>query len=113
MREVYESDISSAKTIPSLMVLAFDYAQNVEIPHDPLQPGKFYYMSPLKCYQFGIVNEGNGTQVHYLYSEGTGAKGADEVVSLLWKKLQSIDRNQVRNLRLWADNYPVKTKTTL
>ena len=53
MRDEYERDIRKAKDVSDSdrpIVVSFDYAQNLEIPHDPLQPQKFYFTSLLKAY---------------------------------------------------------------
>ncbi|CAG8559349.1 3592_t:CDS:2, partial [Racocetra fulgida] len=60
MRDAYENDIHVAKTCDrsSFRIFSFDFAQNLELPHDPQQPGKWYYLSLLKAHQFGLVDEG-------------------------------------------------------
>ena len=48
-------------------VFAFDYSQNVPIPHSAAQPGQFYYFSLPNIYHFGIADEGIMRQYNYLY----------------------------------------------
>ena len=51
---------------------SFDFAQQVHIPSDPLQPGPMYFLTPRKCALFGICCEAIPRQVrlkeqHILY----------------------------------------------
>ncbi|CAG8465155.1 13187_t:CDS:2 [Dentiscutata heterogama] len=61
LREVYENDIQKAKSSDhsSFHVFSFDFAQNIELSHNPQQPGSWYYLSLLKIHQFGLVDEDN------------------------------------------------------
>lgn len=64
--------------------ISFDYAQNVQIPHQPQQVGPLYFKTPRKCHIFGVCCEAIPRQVNYLIDEScmTG-KGANETVSYL------------------------------
>ncbi|CAG8652387.1 14729_t:CDS:2, partial [Racocetra fulgida] len=92
MREAYKNDIQMAKESnrSAFRVLSFDFAQNVEIPHDPQQPGRWYYSSLLKVHQFGLVEEGIDRHWHFLYTEAKAAKGANEVTSMVHLFLTSV-----------------------
>ncbi|CAG8685389.1 3939_t:CDS:2, partial [Racocetra fulgida] len=50
MREAYKNNIQMAKKSDrsAFHVLSFDFAQNIELPHDPQQPERWYYSSLLK-----------------------------------------------------------------
>jgi hypothetical protein len=48
------------------MHYSFDFAQQVHLPSDPLQPGPVYFLTPRKCGLFGICCEGLPQQVNYL-----------------------------------------------
>ena len=37
---------------------SFDYAQQVHLPHDPMQPGPMYFLCPRKVEIFGVCCEG-------------------------------------------------------
>ena len=70
----------------------FDYAQNVDCPQlGSEQPGEMYYYSPLNINIFGIVdaNAEQETLTSYCYHEGQGAKGGDNVTSMLYHYLKS------------------------
>ena len=63
---------------------SFDYAQQVHIPADPLQPGPIYFLTPRKCAVFGVNCEAIPRQVNFLTDEaGECGKGANNVVSRL------------------------------
>ena len=66
--------------------LVVDYCQNVDMPQlGANQPGKTYYLSPLRVFVFGIVNCGlsGGTLDAYVYHEGEGRKGGNNVASMI------------------------------
>ena len=63
---------------------AFDMAQQVHYPSNPLQPGPIYFLTPRKCALFGVCCESIPRQINYLIDEAcdTG-KGANTIISLL------------------------------
>lgn len=66
------------------MHYSFDFAQQVHIPSDPLQPGPVYFMTPRKCGLFGICCEGLPMQINYLVDEAASStKGSSAVISYL------------------------------
>lgn len=63
---------------------SFDYAQQVHIPSNPLQPGPIYFLVPRKCGLFGVCCEGIPQQVNFVIDEAhLISKGANAVVSYL------------------------------
>ena len=63
---------------------AFDYAQQVHFPSDPMQPGPVYFLTPRKCAIFGVNLEAIPRQVNFLTDEaGCCGKGSNAVVSQL------------------------------
>jgi hypothetical protein len=73
-----------------------DYGQNMALPaFHKEQPGCAYYYSPLNIYNGGVVDQAfldeNGQITNLLYAhvyhEGEGKKGANNVVSLVYKTL--------------------------
>jgi hypothetical protein len=67
-----------------VMHYSFDYAQQIHIPNDPLQPGPMFFLVPYKIQVFGIANEAFKTQHNYLNPEScTISKGSDSVISFL------------------------------
>jgi hypothetical protein len=51
------------------MHYSFDYAQQIHIPHDPIQPGPMFFLVPYKVQVFGIANEALKMQHNYLNPE--------------------------------------------
>jgi hypothetical protein len=71
-----------------------DFAQNLQIPHfGDEQPGDTYYYSPLFVYVFGVVDVSSTPDVlfAYGYREDDGAKGGNNVASLLLKSLRDFN----------------------
>ncbi|CAG8490752.1 6751_t:CDS:2 [Racocetra fulgida] len=66
------------------------HVNDYQLPHDPQQPGKWYYLSLLKVYQFGLVDEGIDLHWHNLYTEGKALKRANEVTSIIHLFLTSV-----------------------
>ena len=67
-------------------VITFDFAQNLQLLHfGEEQPGDTYYFSPLSLHVFGIVNHSpEKDHLHgFLYHEGEGKKGSNNVASLV------------------------------
>jgi hypothetical protein len=72
--------------------LVADYSQNLGLPHfGEEQPGDTYYFSPLSVYIFGIVDVSFSPDVlhAYGYTEDQGAKGGNNVASLIMHALES------------------------
>uniref|UniRef100_A0A1X7V0T5 DUF7869 domain-containing protein n=1 Tax=Amphimedon queenslandica TaxID=400682 RepID=A0A1X7V0T5_AMPQE len=63
---------------------SFDYAQQVQFPSNPLQPGPMYFLTARKCGIFGVCCEAILQQVNFLVDKTflTG-KGANAVNSML------------------------------
>ena len=40
-----------------MLHVGFDFAQQVHLPSDPLQPGPIYFLTPRKCGIFGVCRE--------------------------------------------------------
>ena len=65
------------------MHYSFDYAQQIHIPNDPLQPGPIFFLVPYKIQVFGKANEEFKTQRNHLNPSCTISKGSDSVISFL------------------------------
>ena len=80
--EVDFNESREACSFDGTMHYSFDYAQQVHIPSNPLQPGPIYFKAPRKCGIFGIMCEGVPCQVNYLIDEAsTVGKGANATIS--------------------------------
>lgn len=70
--------------------LVADYCQNMALPHQGMtQPGETYYFSPLTINCFGTADAGfeNPQMRAYVYDEGVGKKGGNNVASLLYRDI--------------------------
>ena len=64
------------------MHYSFDFAQQVHIPSNPMQPGPIYFKTPRKCAIFGVMCEAIPRQVNYLIDEASDVgKGANTTIS--------------------------------
>ena len=71
-----------------------DFAQNLDLPHfGSEQPGDTYYYSPLRIYLFGIVSsyKRKDSLLCQYFTEGEGAKGGNNVASMLWNNFKIND----------------------
>ena len=68
-----------------------DYAQNMDLPHfGGEQPGDVYYFSPLNINIFGCCDYSTENMQTFIYNEGEGKKGGNNVVLLLDQALGNI-----------------------
>ena len=69
---------------------SFDYAQQVHVPSNPMQPGPIYFKTPRKCGIFGVMCEGIPQQVNFLIDEAVDTgKGANATISYLHYYLEN------------------------
>lgn len=83
---------------------SFDFAQNLTLPQCAEKPCDLYFRTLRHVYLFGIVDESKNIQTNYLVDEFDMAKGANEVVSMLWHYLQSHQNTIKSKLVFNADN---------
>ena len=63
---------------------SFDFAQQVHLPHEPMQRGPVYFVCPRKVGIFGLCCEGLPRQVNFLIDEShCTSKGSTAVISYL------------------------------
>eukprot|EP00978_Attheya_sp_CCMP212_P039672 scaffold208562_cov36-Attheya_sp.AAC.2 len=95
-----------------------DYSQNLDIPHfGDEQPGETYYYSPLSVYCFGTI-DCSTTPEHmhaFIYKEGQGKKGGNNVSSLILCLLQEKDllRKGGNELAIVMDNCTGQNKNKM
>jgi len=64
------------------MHYSFDFAQQVHIPSNPMQPGPIYFKTPRKCAIFGVMCKAIPRQVNYQIDEASDVgKGANTTIS--------------------------------
>ena len=98
-----------------------DYCQNMDLPHfGQEQPGETYYYSPLNISCFGCCDFATDILDAFVYNEGEGRKGGNNVCSLLYKKLQddgiiqlSKDKGPGAQLSLVFDNCAGQNKNRM
>jgi hypothetical protein len=82
--------ISDERWMEAVDCIVGDYCQNLALPYlGEHQPGETYYFSPLTVNCFGLANVGmeQATLNAYIYHEGEGKKGGNNVASLIYKFL--------------------------
>lgn len=91
-------------SLDGTMHYSFDFAQQVHIPSNPMQPGPIYFKTPRKCGIFGVMCEGVTRQVNYLIDEAsTVGKGANTTISYLHHYLEKHGLGET-HAYLHADN---------
>jgi len=89
---------------PISMHYSFDFAQQVHLPSDPLQPGPIYFLVPRKVGLFGVCCEGIPKQVNYIIDEAhLISKGSNAVVSYLHHFFESFGLGET-DVQLHCDN---------
>ena len=67
-----------------------DYAQTMDLPHfGGEQPGEVYYYSPLNINVFGTCDYSTELMEAFIYNEGEGKKGGNNVVSMIEMTLKN------------------------
>lgn len=111
--EVFYSDIK-LKTLETkeesskLEVLAFDFQQNLPLPHVPC--GDYFYKRQLWVYNLCISSGRTGMTYFFLYDEVTARKGQNEVISFLHHYLSEIMDNLVDTVYIITDNCSSQNK---
>lgn len=91
-------------TLATTMHYSFDFAQQVHIPSNPLQPGPIYFKTPRKCAIFGVMCEAIPRQVNYLIDEASDVgKGANTTISYVHHYFQHHGLGET-SAHLHADN---------
>jgi len=111
--DVFYADIKQ-KTLEAkidtnkLEVLAFDYQQNLPLPHIPC--GDVFYKRQLWVYNLCITSGRSGKSYFFLYDEATGRKGQNEVISFLHHYFSEIMDSQVETVFIFTDNCSAPNK---
>jgi hypothetical protein len=109
--------------------LIVDYGQNMEMPWlGKAQPGDAYYYTPLHVYNLGIIDsaqpriydeieDASDHRFAHVYHEGTGAKGSNNVASLIIKTVHRLkwlkSEEEGYELNIVFDNCKGQKKTIL
>ena len=86
------------------MHYSFDYAQQVHIPSNPMQPGPIDFKTPRKCGIFGMICEAIPRQVNYLIDEASNVgKGGNTTISYVHHYFSNHGLGET-HVHLHADN---------
>ena len=114
-----KKDIDQKTPIDEATIMAvIDMAQNGAVPFlADNQVGDFYYMSPLIHYIFGVCEAARGFMHTYIWEEGTGDRGANNIITCLYMwlvtkgivprdadELASWNKPKLHHLVIGADN---------
>ena len=81
--------ITACKEEEKVDCLVMDYAQNMTLPYlGNEQSGETYYFSPLNIFCFGVMNMADNELHAFVYHEGQGEKGGNNVATLIMKYLR-------------------------
>ena len=84
LQEIYFNSTRQPCSFNGKVHYSFDYAQQVHLPSNPMQPGPIYFKVPRKVGIFGICCESLPRQVNFLIDEaGNMGKGANATISYL------------------------------
>ena len=108
LEDIKEADVSLSSHVANSFdgtgMYSFDFAQMVQYPCNPQQPGKIFFKVPRKCHIFGINNEGLNRQTNYLIDEAVDSgKGSNTIISYLHHFFENCGLGE-KNLILQADN---------
>lgn len=93
-----------ACSLISTIHYSFDFAQQIHIPSNPMQPGPIYFKTPCKCGIFGVMCEAIPRQVNYLIDEASDVgKGANTTISYVHHYFQNHGLGET-HAHLHADN---------
>ena len=91
-------------SLTTTMHYSFDFAQQVHIPSNPMQPGPIYFKTPRKCAIFGVMCEAIPRQVNYLIDEASDVgKGANTTISYVHHYFEHHGLGET-SVHLHADN---------
>ena len=96
------------KTNENVLALSFDYMQNLHLPETPVQD--LFYLTQLTVNVFNIHNFKTGESFFYIYHEGNGNKGPNEVFFFLLHYIKNYVPDNVEELLLFCDNCPGQNK---
>ncbi|XP_050301041.1 uncharacterized protein LOC126739410 [Anthonomus grandis grandis] len=91
----------SARQCPEKRAICFDLQKTLPTPH--LTCSKVYYLRQLWTYNLGIHDLSSGIGNMYMWHEGEGSKGSQEVMSCLLKHIESLPKT-VTHIDAFSDN---------
>lgn len=95
-----DADSARSRLSPNVHTIAFDFQQNLPLPHIPV--GEFFYLRQLWLYVFGIHSCSDLNASMYCWDESVAKKGANEVISCIDDYLSNLGES-VDTLCLYTD----------
>lgn len=89
------------KNNPKVYGIAFDFMQNLPLPHIPVQ--EVFYLRQLWLYEFCVYDLKTGKSVFYSYCEGVANKGPNEVGTFVLDYIKKNIGNDADELHLFSD----------
>ena len=75
--------------------IAYDWAQNVHVPHSDQQVSKIYYLSPRKVHLFDIQDEAVCEQINYVLDEDEIiGKGPNGTLSMVFDGIKRLNKGE-------------------
>lgn len=110
--ELFYTDLKAKTNIlqnrPEIEVITFDYQQNLPLPVS--SSGEVFYKIQLWVYNFCIHVGSSKKSYFYVYDETVGAKGQNEVASLIFHFLNNYLRPEVTEIHIFSDNCASQNK---
>ena len=96
-----QADTQDSKSSTSVCILAFDFEQNLPLPHLPV--GEIFYLRQLWLYAFGVHCCIDDSVSIFYWDETVAKKGANEVISCLDYYFTRTLPDEVDTLNLYSD----------
>jgi len=113
--EVFYDDLKAYHTKAieneSIEMLAFDFQQNMPLPHVPC--GDVYYKRQLWVYNFCIFSGKTGKYFHFMYDETIAKKGQNDVISFINYFFENFLTPGVKIIYLFSDNCSAQNKNNV
>lgn len=111
--ELFYEDLKKYQAMSKVMenkceVLAFDYQQNMPLPHVPA--GDVFYKRQLWVYNFCIFSGRTGKSYFYMYNEVVAKKGKNEVISFINHFFNNYLDRGVDTVYIFSDNCSAQNK---
>lgn len=101
-RKLKEKDKTAGTKDKKTAVLSFDLQKQLQCPQS--ESSSFYYRRKLCVFNFTIFNMIEREGVCFLWHEGIGKKGSDEICSALYIYIEELVKRGYKVFIFWSDN---------
>lgn len=101
-RALKTKDIAESLRDKTVVICSFDLQKQLSCPQS--EDGVFYYKTKLKVFNFTIFNMTERIGDCFLWHEGIGKKGSNEISSAVLLYIQKLVRQGYKDIRFWSDN---------